>query len=76
MIHSIPTIALNSKEIDFKGIMHYTPSCFPDAIDLLARGVVDLEPLISVSFPLSQAQDAFEAVASGKYLKVLIKNQE
>jgi D-xylulose reductase len=43
---------------------------------MLDRGVVDLKQLITVSFPLSKAQDAFEAVAGGKEMKVLIKNQE
>jgi D-xylulose reductase len=58
------------------GITRYTASCFPSAIDLLSRGVVDLKPLITAQFPLSRAKEAFEAVASGKEMKVIIKNQE
>ncbi|EMR66254.1 putative xylitol dehydrogenase protein [Eutypa lata UCREL1] len=74
--HVFPTIAVTNKELDVKGITRYTASCFPSAIDLLARGVVDLKPLITATFPLSKAKDALEAVASGKEIKVIIRNQE
>lgn len=43
---------------------------------MLSRGVVDLKSLITIAFPLSQSQQAFEAVASGKQMKVIIRNQE
>jgi D-xylulose reductase len=58
------------------GITRYTASCFPSAIDLLSRGVVNLKQLITITFPLSKSADALEAVASGKQIKVIIKNQE
>ena len=74
--HIFPTIAVTNKELDVRGITRYTASCFPSAIDMLSRGVVDLKPLITAIFPLSRAKEALEAVASGKEIKVLIKNQE
>ncbi len=43
---------------------------------MLVRGVVDLKPLITSTFPLSRAKDALEAVKSGQEMKVIIKNQE
>lgn len=69
-------LAVTNKELDIRGITRYTPSCFPSAIDMLERGVVDLKQLITIKYPLSQSRDAFEAVASGKHLKVIVKNQE
>lgn len=54
----------------------YTASCFPSAIDLLTRGVVDVKQLITKTFPLTKSTDAFEAVASGEQMKVIVKNQE
>ncbi|GAB1214560.1 hypothetical protein ATERTT37_003724 [Aspergillus terreus] len=74
--HTFPMVAVTNKELDVRGITRYTASCFPSAIDLLSRGVVDLKPLITAQFPLSRAKEAFEAVASGKEMKVIIKNQE
>jgi D-xylulose reductase len=58
------------------GITRYTASCFPSAIDLLARGVVDLKQLITKTYPLSQSLDAFEAVRAGNDIKVIVWNQE
>ncbi|CAK7206718.1 hypothetical protein SEUCBS139899_009524 [Sporothrix eucalyptigena] len=71
-----PTIALTNKELDVRGITRYTASCFPSAIEMLDRGVVDLAPLITATYPLSQSKDAFEAVAASNDIKVIIKNQE
>lgn len=73
---AFPMIAVTNKEIDVRGITRYTSTCFPNAIDLLRRGAVDLKPLITKSFPLSQSQAAFEAVESGEDIKVIIMNQE
>jgi D-xylulose reductase len=61
---------------DSQGITRYTSSCFPSAIDLLSRGVVDLKQLITKSFPMSQSKDAFDAVASGREIKVIVRNQD
>lgn len=74
--HLIPTIAITNNELEFRGITRYTASCFPSAIDLLRRGVVDIKSLITAVYPMSRAVDAFEAVATGKQIKVIIRNQE
>ncbi|KAI0160511.1 GroES-like protein [Xylariaceae sp. FL1272] len=74
--HIFPTIAVTNKDLEVRGLTRYTATAFPSAIDMLRRGVVDLKPLITATFPLSRAQDAFEAVAGGNEMKVIIKNQE
>lgn len=71
-----PTLAVTNKEINVMGITRYTASCFPSALDLLSRGVVDVKQLITKTFPLTQSTEAFEAVAAGQDMKVVIKNQE
>ncbi|KAJ0120017.1 Cytochrome b2 [Diaporthe amygdali] len=64
------------------GLGHVQTHIFPTIavtnkeLDVRARGVVDLRPLITAKYPLSRAQEAFEAVASGMEMKVIIKNQE
>ena len=50
--------------------MKYT---YPRAIDLLARGLVDVRSLITHRFPLAQAAQAFDAAARREGLKVIIR---
>lgn len=50
------------------------PFCaFRGALALVASGKINLQPLISKSFPLEEAQKAFEHFASGEPIKVLIQ---
>lgn len=74
--NAFPTLAVTNKELDVRGLTRYTASCFPSAIDLLSRGVVDVKQLITKVLPLSASKEGFEAVASGDEIKVIIKNQE
>lgn len=76
MTNAFPTVAVTNKEVDVRGLTRYTSEAFPNAIDLLERGVVDLKQLITKTFPLSESTAAFEAVASGEEIKVIVKNQE
>lgn len=71
-----PTLEIAAKELDVRGSLRYATGCFEDAIDLLERGLVDVKPLITKTFPLAQAEDAFKAVQSGKEVKIVIMNQE
>jgi D-xylulose reductase len=59
-----------------KGTVRYTPGCFADAIDLLDRKAVNLAPLITSTYPLTKANDAFKAQAARKDIKIVIMNQE
>ena len=45
---------------------------FEPALDLLARGAVDVAPLISERMPLSRAEEAFAHAAKAGVLKVLL----
>jgi D-xylulose reductase len=58
------------------GTVRYTPGCFADAISLLARKKVDLKPLITSTYPLTKASEAFEAQHARKDIKIIIMNQE
>lgn len=50
--------------------MKYT---YPRAIDLIAKGLVDVRSLVSHHFPLSQAAEAFAAAERREGLKVIIR---
>lgn len=58
------------------GTVRYTPGCFADAISLLSRKLVDLKPLITSTYPLTEAARAFEAQHARKDIKIVILNQE
>ncbi|KAH8782041.1 xylitol dehydrogenase [Hyaloscypha sp. PMI_1271] len=73
---SVPLFLFTAKELTMKGTVRYTPGCFADAIDLLARKVVNLAPLITSTYPLTKANDAFKAQAARKDIKIVIMNQE
>jgi L-iditol 2-dehydrogenase len=49
-------------------------SSYPRAVKMLSAGTIDVKPLITHSYPLKNAVDAFEHVKSGRdgAIKVLI----
>ena len=71
-----PTLMIATKEINVIGTLRYGPRCFEDGIDFLERGLMDLKPLITKTFPLGESEEAFKAVKSGKEIKIVIMNQE
>jgi alcohol dehydrogenase len=46
---------------------------FPEAVNALARQAVDVRPMISKSFPIEQAAEAFAAAQDASNVKVLLK---
>lgn len=60
------------REIDIVGVYRYC-NLYPRALELVASGKVNLKPLISKTFPLSEANEAFEYFASGEPVKVIIQ---
>lgn len=73
---AVPLSLLTAKELTMKGTVRYTPGCFADAVDLLARKLVDLAPLITSVYPLTKANDAFKAQQARQGIKIIIMNQE
>ena len=51
-----------SREIDLRGSFRFHES-FADAVDAISSGRIDVSPILTGHFPLSQAQDAFEIAA-------------
>ena len=60
----------------FSGTVRYTPGCYADAISLISRKLVDLGPLITSTYPLTEASKAFEAQHAKDGIKVVIMNQD
>tara|TARA_R110000751_G_scaffold234229_9_gene335804 strand:- start:108684 stop:109724 length:1041 start_codon:yes stop_codon:yes gene_type:complete len=56
---AIPLNLLVGKEITLKGT-HRFHAEFAEAADLLNTGQIDVKPIVTASYPLAQARDAFE----------------
>jgi L-iditol 2-dehydrogenase len=72
------TIALDPnlihyREISLCGSWDYAPRHFTTALEMLAEGTVATAPLTSHVLPLEQTKAGFEAVASRKGMKVVIR---
>ena len=46
---------------------------FEPALELLARGVIDVESMMSGKFPLSRAPEAFARAAEAGVIKILVE---
>lgn len=59
------------------GTVLFTLDCYTDAIAyLISRGKVALKPLITSTYPLTKATEAFIAQHARKDIKIVIMNQE
>ena len=71
---SVPIIHAASREVDIRGIFRYA-NCYPTAIELVRRGIIDVKPLITHRFPIERSVEAFEVARTGAggAVKVMIK---
>jgi (R,R)-butanediol dehydrogenase / meso-butanediol dehydrogenase / diacetyl reductase len=62
------------KELQISGVLSYRPEEFAEAIDLLARGRIPVDQLITDTVPLARAEATFQALTSpgNEQLKVLL----
>ncbi|KAI9735005.1 MAG: hypothetical protein M1834_002088 [Cirrosporium novae-zelandiae] len=75
-LSSVPMFLVTAKELNLKGTVRYTPGCFADAIDMLDRKLVNLEPLITSTYPLTRSNEAFKAQNVHNDIKIVVMNQE
>jgi L-idonate 5-dehydrogenase len=69
---SIPQNVIVAKEIEMKGSFRFHEE-FGEAVDLINSRAVDLTPLLTGTYPIEQAVEAFEAASDkGKSMKVQI----
>lgn len=63
------------RALHIKGSIRYTTGCYPAAIDLIAKGKIDVKRLITNRFKFEEAEKAFELVKAGKseVFKVIIE---
>jgi len=70
----IPIVNAACREVDIRGIFRYA-NCYPDAIQMVASGRVNVKPLITHRFKLEETLAAFETAktGAGNAIKVMIK---
>jgi L-idonate 5-dehydrogenase len=65
---------LVTREIELRGSFRFTPEEFRRAVELLAEGGVDPEPLLTAVVPLAEGVDAFRLAADrDRASKVLLR---
>jgi len=62
---SLPLTSAFLREVDIIGIFRYC-NTWPTAIALIASGKVDVKPLITQHYPLSEVEHAFHVAKEGK----------
>ena len=68
----VPIAAIQNRELELTGSFRYA-NTYPAALELLAAGLFDTDQLISVRFPLEQAEQALTALRSdGSVLKPMV----
>ena len=61
------------KEIEYRGSFRFHPE-FEWAIDFIARGKIDVTPLLTATFPIGEAVQAFEAATDrSRHMKVQLE---
>jgi len=69
---TLATKALHYGERKLIGVFHHTPNAIRRALQLIASGQLQLDPLITDELPLSQLGSAFQRMESDGALKVAI----
>jgi L-iditol 2-dehydrogenase len=62
-------------EIEVMGAFSYHPSTHARALDVLSRGIVPVDRLVTHTFGLDELATAFETAAGGRGLKVMVTPQ-
>ena len=63
---------IKKKELDVYGSHAQIPTSFEKAIKLIARGAINVDPIITHVLPMSEYKKGFELVDSKEGLKVLL----
>lgn len=63
------------KELDVLGA-HLGPYSYPTAIDLLSRGVVDADEIVTHELPLSRFDEGLRMLRQGEGIKIMLLPQE
>ncbi len=64
---------LHYNEIQVSGSFSYHPTYHSMALEIIERGLIDSDQIITHTFPLNEIDRAFQTAASGEALKVMVR---
>ncbi len=71
---NIDTKRLHYDEVKIISSFHHTPKYFRESLDLIAKGVIEVDKLITKTLDMKYAKRAIELHKEGSAIKVLLKN--
>ncbi|MGY3750205.1 zinc-binding dehydrogenase [Vagococcus acidifermentans] len=74
--NSVDLESIIQREISYVGSRSQNPEDWPIAIHLLDKGAISVDKMITKVFELENWREAFNAVMSGKEIKVMIKSND
>jgi L-iditol 2-dehydrogenase len=66
---TLETRPLHYEEITTKGVFHHTPAYFKQALELITGHHIDVEALITASFPLESTLEVFDLLLHKQGIK-------
>lgn len=72
-VQTLPIGSASLREVDLIGVFRYANQ-YPQAIEMISSGKIDVKGLISARYTLEQTEQAFEALESGKGIKTIVTN--
>jgi 2-desacetyl-2-hydroxyethyl bacteriochlorophyllide A dehydrogenase len=69
---TVPLPVIQDHQIRLNGSATYMPEDYEESIQLLQRGDVKAADIITATYPMDAAAEAFDQSASGEHIKVLI----
>ncbi len=77
IIEGIPTVTaeldlliIQDRELRIEGVLMYTAEDYRRSMELINAGLVPIDEIVTATFPLDQAVEAFDAAQSGENVKV------
>lgn len=71
-----PKKSVCNHPLSSSGTVRYSSRSFDDAVDLLARNLIDLSPLVTSTFPIERSAEAFQALKAQDDIKIVILSTE